>query len=123
MERGSMGNVYISGRDGFYDELITLAGGENVYQDKTLKFPALSVEGVVRLNPEVIVEMLPDAKEAERVAQITEKWRSIPSVDAIEKERLHIFVEDFVVVPGPRFILLLEKMAKVLHPEIDWEAM
>ncbi len=123
MDRGSIGAVYISGRDGFYDELITLAGGKNAYQDKTLKFPALSVEGVVRLNPEVIVEMLPDAKEAERVAQITEKWRSIPSVDAIEKERLHIFVEDFVVVPGPRFILLLEKMAKVLHPEIDWEAM
>jgi len=123
MERGSMGNVYISGRDGFYDELITLAGGENVYQDKTLKFPALSVEGVVRLNPEVIVEMLPDVKGAEKVDQIAEKWRSIPSVDAIEKERLYMFVGDFVVVPGPRFILLLEKMAKVLHPEIDWEAM
>ncbi|MFV1957025.1 MAG: ABC transporter substrate-binding protein [bacterium] len=123
MEKGSIGNVYISGRDGFYDELITLAGGENAYQDKTLKFPALSVEGVVRLNPEVIVEMLPDVKEAESVEQIAEKWRSISSVDAIEKERLYIFVEDFVVVPGPRFILLLEMMAKVLHPEIDWEAM
>ena len=123
MESGSIGDIYISGRDGFYDELITLAGGENAYQDKTLKFPALSVEGVVRLNPEVIVEMLPDVEGAERVDQMAEKWRSIPSVDAIEKERLHMFVGDFVVVPGPRFILLLEKMAKVLHPEIDWEAM
>ena len=120
MDGGNMGEIYVSGRDGFYDELITLAGGVNAYQDRTLKFPALSAEGIIRLNPEIIVEMVPDAKGDDARSRLASHWLSLPSIEAVDDGRVYIFTEDYVVVPGPRFILLLEELARVLHPEHDW---
>jgi len=120
MDGGNIGEIYISGKDGFYDKLITLAGGVNAYQDSTMKFPAISVEGIVRLDPDVIVEMVPDAKGDNVKERLASHWLSLPSVKAVEEGRIFIFTEDYVVVPGPRFVLLLEELARALHPEIDW---
>ncbi|TNF49060.1 ABC transporter substrate-binding protein [bacterium] len=121
METGVAGEVYVSGQDGFYDSLITLAGGENAYGHSTLKFPALSAEGVARLNPQVIIEMAPDIDDGKMASQILDQWRSIPGVEAVGNERIYLFSEDYAVVPGPRFILLLEWMARVIHPDAGWD--
>ncbi len=121
LQTGAAGAVYISGRDGFYDELISMAGGKNAYTEDTLKFPALSAEGVARLNPQVIIEMVPDVTDAQTDEKMMKKWRSIPRLDAVLKGRVYVFNEDYVVIPGPRFVLLLEEMARVIHPEVRWE--
>jgi iron complex transport system substrate-binding protein len=42
-------------------------------------------------------------------------------VKAVKQGRVHIFGEDYVTIPGPRFTLLLEQMATVLHPELQIE--
>lgn len=121
MESGVSGEVYVSGRDGYYDGLITMAGGVNAYDRSTLKFPALSAEGVARLNPDVILEMAPDMDDEAVVRGIMDQWRSIPGVNAVRDNRIHLFTEDYAVVPGPRFINLLEWMAKVIQPEAGWD--
>jgi iron complex transport system substrate-binding protein len=117
MDKGSGGEIFISGRDGFYDDLITLAGGVNAYRDETLKFPALSGEGLVRLDPDVILEMVPDlAGEADREF-LMDLWRGKKSVRAVQEGRVHILGEDYVVIPGPRFVDLLEDMAEIINVE------
>lgn len=121
METDVAGEVYVSGRDGFYDGLITMAGGVNAYDRSTLKFPALSAEGVARLNPQIILEMAPNMDDEGLALRILDQWRSIPGVDAVRDERIHLFAEDFAVVPGPRFILLLEWMARVIQPDAGWD--
>ncbi|NOY87437.1 MAG: ABC transporter substrate-binding protein [Deltaproteobacteria bacterium] len=121
LQTGAAGAVYISGKDGFYDELISMAGGKNAYTEDTLKFPALSAEGVARLNPQVIIEMVPDVTDTQTDEKMMKKWRSIPRLDAVRKGRVYVFNEDYVVIPGPRFVLLLEEMARVIHPEARWE--
>ncbi len=121
METDVAGEVYVSGKDGFYDELITMAGGVNAYDRTTLKFPAVSAEGVARLNPQIILEMVPDMDDEAAAGRILEQWRSIPGVDAIRDGRVHLFARDYAVVPGPRFILLLEWMARVIQPDAEWD--
>jgi len=115
MDRRSGGEIFISGRDGFYDDLIVLAGGVNVYRKETLKFPAISDEGLIRLDPDVILEMVPDlAGETDRESLI-DLWRSKPGIRAVREGRVHILGEDYVVVPGPRFVKLLEDMAEIIN--------
>ncbi len=115
MDKGSGGEIFISGRDGFYDDLITLAGGVNAYREETLKFPALSGEGLVRLDPDVILEMVPDlAGEADREF-LMDLWRGKKFVRAVQEGRVHILGEDYVVIPGPRFVDLLEDMAEIIN--------
>ncbi len=115
MDKGSGGEIFISGRDGFYDDLIVLAGGMNVYREETLKFPGISDEGLIRLDPDVILEMVPDlAGESDRES-LADLWRSKPGIRAVREGRVHILGEDYVVVPGPRFVDLLEDIATVIN--------
>jgi iron complex transport system substrate-binding protein len=115
LEPGASGEIYVSGRDGFYDDLIRLAGGQNAYGDETLKFPALSAEGIVQLDPDVIIEMIPDfGPEMDRESLLA-RWNDIPGLQATRSRRIHILGGDHVVVPGPRFVQLLEEMAGLIH--------
>jgi iron complex transport system substrate-binding protein len=118
---GTFKDAYISGRDGFYDKMITLAGGVNVYTGG-VAFPVVSGEGIIRMNPEVIIDMIPDLDEKgwDKV-MILKEWDAVSQVDAVRKGRVYVFGEDYVVIPGPRFILILEEMAQVIHPKVDWE--
>jgi iron complex transport system substrate-binding protein len=121
MGSGNLKDVYISGREEFYNEMITLAGGVNAYAGD-IAFPAVSREGIVQMNPEVIIDIIPDIDEKDTGnAMISKEWDALSQVDAVSKDRVYVFGEDYVVIPGPRFILILEKMARLIHPEVDWE--
>jgi iron complex transport system substrate-binding protein len=116
--------VYLAGNSGWLDELIRLAGGVNAYRGP-LAFPEVSAEGILNLNPDVIVEMLGDLlgqEPEERQRQATRAWQRLPSVNAVKHDRVHILTEQFVIIPGPRFILILENLARILHPDAPWPA-
>jgi len=115
MDKGSGGEIFISGRDGFYDDLIRLGGGENAYREETLKFPAISDEGLIRLEPDIILEMVPDLSGKADEDSLMDLWRRKPHVRAVREGRIHNLGADHVVVPGPRFVLLLEEMAKIIN--------
>jgi iron complex transport system substrate-binding protein len=101
--------------------MISLAGGVNAYRGG-VTFPMLSREGVIRMNPDVIIDMIPDLDEKglDRAA-ILREWETVSPVDAVRNGRVYVFGEDYVAVPGPRFILIAEKMARAIHPEAAWE--
>jgi iron complex transport system substrate-binding protein len=118
----SLGGIYISGRDGFYDQLLELAGGTNVYRQRTIALPAISAEGIQNLNPHVIVDIAPALGPIVREKEdLIRTWDFAVGVDAVKNHRVYIFDEGYGVRPGPRFILLLEQMARVLHPELEWD--
>ncbi|MBT3287738.1 MAG: ABC transporter substrate-binding protein [Victivallales bacterium] len=122
VEAKTMGSIYIAGRGGWYDELLNAAGGENAFLD-TMPSPRVSAEGILKINPEVIVEMLGDMNGAPPDRQkAMQVWRPLAGVKAVREGRVHLFLDDFAIIPGPRFVLTLERLARVLHPEVDWEA-
>jgi iron complex transport system substrate-binding protein len=116
-ETDSMSGVFASGSDGFYNELIEIAGGININRSSTISFPTLSAEGVTRANPEVILEIV-DPTDAEKVSRekILNSWAAFPRVDAVKQGRIYLFTEDFASIPGPRFVEVLGKFAELLHP-------
>lgn len=118
MGSADLGNVlYIAGNDGFYSQMITCAGGVNAYTEK-MAFPMVTGEGLLHLAPEVIIDMVPDLDQRGLTeAQVQAQWQQLPDLPAVRHGCVHVFTDDFVVIPGPRFIQILEKMAKVLHPE------
>ncbi len=116
---GTLTDVYIAGAGTYYDELIGLAGGTNAYSGGNIAYPLMSAEGILYLDPDVIIDLVPDMDEAgyERAA-VMRAWETVPKVAAVRNERVHLFTGSHVVVPGPRFILLLEDLANILHPEV-----
>ncbi len=118
---GAVGGLCIAGTGTYYDEMIRLAGGENAFARKSIAFPIISPEGICRINPEIIIDMVPESGEKrvdDRV--ILARWTKIGRIDAVRNGRVYLFRQDFAQIPGPRFIIILQQMAKVIHPELTW---
>jgi iron complex transport system substrate-binding protein len=117
MGSATIDDVYVAGRAGFYEEMITLAGGTNTYKGD-LAFPVVTGEGLLRLKPEIIIDMVTDLpKTGLTEAEVLQQWDNFPDLPAVKQGRVFLFTDDFVVVPGPRFIQILEKMSAAIHPE------
>ncbi|NDC36457.1 MAG: ABC transporter substrate-binding protein [Proteobacteria bacterium] len=112
----SIRSLYVSGQDGFYDELIRLAGGENLISGRT---KPLALEALVSLNPEVIVAIHPDyPDEAEGSRKALAAWSEFQTVAAVQHQRIHVLSAPSSYIPGPRYTELLERLAKLFHPEV-----
>jgi iron complex transport system substrate-binding protein len=111
-------SVYVAGKNTCYDEMITIAGGVNAYTGPAA-YPAVSTEGILHMNPQVIIDMVPniDGKEKGR-DKILAQWRKAAGVEAVKTGRVYLFEQDYTVIPGPRFIALLQDMARAIHPEL-----
>lgn len=114
---GGIADVCIAGRDGFYDPLLALAGGRNVYEAATPLFPLVGAEGIVRLDPEVIIEFRAGAPAGESDAAVLADWQSLRAVSAARTGRIHIVRDAFMVIPGPRIAAIAERLLAALHPE------
>jgi len=110
----SLNRMTVVGRGaGFFEELIALAGGVNGYEGQ-IPFPALSAEGVLKTNPDVIIDLWSDLKEKNIDPEtVRRQWTSIPGL----KARVAVVGDDYAMIPGPRVVLLLEDLARAIHPE------
>ena len=60
--RGHLADVYVAGADDYFDRIIELAGGQNAYRQRGVRYPVVSPEGILWLNPDVIVDLVPPEK-------------------------------------------------------------
>jgi len=49
---------------------------------------------------------------------IVADWSELAGVAAVKNHRVLVLDRDYDFVPGPRFILLVEDLARMLHPEV-----
>jgi len=121
MGSGGLKDVFFAGEGTLYDEAITLAGGVNACRGGGAKYPKLTAEGVLLLDPDVIVDLFADIATSGRSEdEVRADWQSIPGARAVAAGRVHILTNIYAVRPGPRFISLVEDLARILHPEADW---
>jgi len=97
-----------------HDDLITQAGGTNVLTSGTVAYPTLSAEGVMRLNPDVIIEFSSGGADAEALRR---QWSRLDSVRAVRNGRVHVFAGEFLSVPGPRFARFAGTIARAIRGE------
>jgi iron complex transport system substrate-binding protein len=117
---GTLEEVYIAGKNTLYNEMIDLAGGKNAYQDSRLDYPMVSAEGILQMNPDIIIDLVTDMKEKGLTEEeIIKDWKGVAGVQAAQNHQIYVLSDDYAVIPGPRFILLLEKLVQIIHPEIE----
>jgi len=119
MGSGNLQGVYIACNDGFYSSMVTLAGGINACKGGIARFPSISKEGIIRLNPEIIIDMIPDLKKnGWKEKNVLKEWETLSSVSAVKNKSVHVFGEGYAVIPGPRFVLIVEDMAKAIRRRV-----
>jgi iron complex transport system substrate-binding protein len=103
------------GKQSFADDLIRLAGGENIAGEEKEMYPRLGMEEILNRSPEVILISSMNPKgDYQRVLQEWSRWKMIP---AVKNGRVHVIDSDLIDRPSPRIIDGLEEIARTLHPE------
>jgi len=107
--------VVTVGKNSFADDLIRLAGGDNVAGNEKERYPRFGMEEILKRSPEVILISSMNPKgNYQRVLQEWSRWKTIP---AVKNGRIHLIDSDLIDRPSPRIIEGLEEMARILHPE------
>jgi cobalamin transport system substrate-binding protein len=105
--------LYAAAPGTVHDDLITHAGGRNALTSDAVSYPTLSLEGLMRLDPDVIVEFEAGKPDA---AALRRQWNVLSSLRAVKTGRVYVFTDDFLSVPGPRFVRFTETIARALFP-------
>lgn len=131
LSESRISSFYIAGSDNFYNELIRLAGGENVAARSHAAYPHISLEGLLKLDPDVIIDLVGDkafyhSKEPVDVDVIFDKkylagqWKNSAAVKAVKKGNIAILDGTVYLRPGPRVARIVLAFAKAIHPEAGW---
>jgi iron complex transport system substrate-binding protein len=105
--------VAVGGKN-FVDELITLAGGENIAAEAAQPWLNLPPEYVLAKAPQVIIEA---GMGSERTASAKARWQDLRSIPAVRDQRIYTYPSDKILRPGPRIGQGLEEIARLVHPE------
>lgn len=113
---GRLTSMFMAGRNDFYDEIIVLAGGINAYRGTTIAFPQLSAEGVIHLNPDVIIDLVSPFKPGDTPPEkIRQQWNRLSMITAVRRKQVYTIVGYHALRPGPRYILFLAELAALLR--------
>ena len=104
--------VAVGGKN-FIDELITLAGGENIAGNAAQPWLNLPDEYVVAKAPQVIIE----AGMGSERGETAKHWGDLKSLPAVKEQRVYAYPSDKILRPGPRIGEGLEEIARLVHPE------
>jgi iron complex transport system substrate-binding protein len=118
---GKIEDLIAAGSSSYLNEVLALAGGENLLHDAAIPYAKISVEEVLARNPDVII----DIGEMADTVGVTEKqkravvrlWSRYPSLKAVQQRRVFAIASDIFVVPGPRVVDAARECARLIHPE------
>jgi iron complex transport system substrate-binding protein len=116
---GTLTDMIAVGPGSYLHDLIGIAGGENVMGGAKLEYPRISMETVITLKPEMIIdvgEMGETPADSERRRTVTESlWAKQRLVTAVRTGGVHAVNDEAFVVPGPRVVDVARAMAGWFH--------
>jgi iron complex transport system substrate-binding protein len=118
---GRLDGLIVVGNASYLNDVIAIAGGDNVFRDAVAPYPAVSLESVLARNPEVII----DAGEGndDRIADESHRreaiavWRRAGSLAAVKEHRVFPIASEVYVTPGPRVVEAGRALLAMFHPE------
>ena len=117
---GMLADLVAVGPNTYLTELIDVAGGINVLNIVGQPdYPRISMETVLRLDPDVIVDTVDmgDTAAERRERQVVNErlWQRYGMLAAVKAKRVYAATTDALVVPGPRVVEAAEWVFALLH--------
>jgi iron complex transport system substrate-binding protein len=119
---GTLSDLVVVGSDSYLNELIRTAGGVNVLDQSSMPaYPRISLETVIRLNPDFILDTatpMGDGGASEQNRTVIESlWLEQKELIAARNQHVRTLNSDSVVIPGPRVVEVVELLFGILHPQ------
>lgn len=103
-----------AGPGSFIDELITLAGGENIAKDAEGAYAQFDLEQLIERDPDVY--LMSEDLETKTIESVKSR-PGYSELTAVKNDRIYI-LDPLITIPGPRIVDGLEIVAKSIYPEL-----
>lgn len=116
---GTLQGMVGAGPGTFIDELVQLAGGENILKGSPMQYPKVSVEQVLAGDPQVILDMGDfahlEGKPIEGGNEFLTLWSRYPQLRAVRTKQVIQIDSDVFIHPGPRMGIAVGRLYGYLH--------
>jgi iron complex transport system substrate-binding protein len=105
------------GPDSFIDEILELAGLQNIVTDTSIRYPRISAETVLRGDPDLILAPTTHFEDVD-----IDSIRSRPGwsdITAVRSRRIHLISGDEVSRCGPRLLEALAEIINAAYPNVS----
>ncbi len=109
---------FVAGPNGFYGQLVDLAGGTNVFGDLPSDVAQVGAESIIQRDPEIIIltdATVPFNPQTPSMVAARPGWDGIT---AVKTGAIYAVPGTIYSTPGPRLIDGLEHLANLLHPDL-----
>jgi iron complex transport system substrate-binding protein len=107
--------IFASGGKGFIHDMITAAGGDNVFAEVERESVQATTELLIARRPDVILELRANPIDAATESKEMKVWGALASIPAVKLGRVHIIADPRTVIPGPRVAEGAELFWRALH--------
>ncbi len=113
-EPGALANLYAVGQNTYLNDLMETVRLKNVVKEEMGEWPVISREGLLALNPDVIIE-IHDTDDEEQQAETRAAWSSLSPVSAVRNDAFYILTNRHVMIPGPRVDQHAVTLGELVH--------
>jgi iron complex transport system substrate-binding protein len=114
---GDLSNLMSIGPRTFIHQLITAAGGINIFADARITYPQISKESLLRRRPEIIIEVITGDLGDEKIRVLENDWSQLSILPAVAEGRIHFLNQDYLLIPGTRLPQTARLLSEIIHPE------
>jgi cobalamin transport system substrate-binding protein len=108
----------LAGPGEFLDEILQIAGGQNVAESLGKPYPEVDRETILAMAPDVVIRLIPDGDQKPQVVRQGDRiWNSLTSLPAVKNHRVYVLTEWYAELPSSHIAELAERFADILHPE------
>jgi iron complex transport system substrate-binding protein len=102
-----------AGADTFIDDMIAIAGGENIGAQAGSGFPSFSTEVLMKDDPQVYIA---DSGSMSEPGEIN-KRAGFGELTAVKDGKVYVIEDSIIARPGPRLADGLRQLLTMIHPE------
>lgn len=113
--------LWTCGGESYVDDLIGRAGGTNVASSMPKKWALYKREQILKDDPDVIFILARSAKDFATGRDWLLRKARVESVTAVRSGKVYELDENAASRFGPRLVDVLERMVRLLHPELFGE--
>ncbi len=112
---GTVSDLIAVGKGSYLNEIIEIAGADNIFGAVNLPYPKVGVEEVIRRNPDVIIDMGHNEMVTESQKQaVKQLWKKYPFLRAVQRDAVFPISAEYFVQPGPRVVQAVRDIRKMI---------
>ena len=115
-ERGKTRKIMAAGPNTFLNEVWKLLGGKNAFPALSAKYAQISIEALLKNNPDLIIEFKFKEKWDDKKKRVNQsEWSTLRQLTAVRDKQIYVLTGDYTLIPGPRIYLLAKDYLYILQ--------